>query len=177
MALNDTPLFDEALLRNLTVDNGVISESNMNGLLLRPLCTRDYDKGFMNTLAQLTDVGDVSPEMFIDRFEEMKRLGNHYVVVVENTQTGSVVATALLILERKFIHACTTRGRVEDVVVCNSVRGKGLGKLLISTLTVLAEKLGCYKVTLECRPAKVPFYERFGYNVSEELYMQYRFGH
>uniref|UniRef100_UPI00358E369A glucosamine 6-phosphate N-acetyltransferase-like n=1 Tax=Myxine glutinosa TaxID=7769 RepID=UPI00358E369A len=176
MALNDTPLFDEVLLRNLPVDE-VISEPNMDGRRLRPLCTRDFDRGFMKTLAQLTDVGDVSPETFIDRFEEMKRLGNHYVVVVEDTDNGSVVATALLILERKFIHACTTRGRVEDVVVCNSVRGKGLGKLLVSTLTLLAERLGCYKVTLECKPAISSFYERLGYTVSEELYMQRRFGH
>ena len=37
---------------------------------------------------------------------------------------------------------------VQDVVVSSSHRGKQLGKLVVSLASVLAARLGCYKVTL-----------------------------
>ena len=36
---------------------------------------------------------------------------------------------------------------VQDVVVSSSHRGKQLGKLVVSLASVLAARLGCYKVT------------------------------
>ena len=39
---------------------------------------------------------------------------------------------------------------VQDVVVSSSHRGKQLGKLVVSLASVLAARLGCYKVTLNC---------------------------
>uniref|UniRef100_A0A673GFY7 Glucosamine 6-phosphate N-acetyltransferase n=2 Tax=Sinocyclocheilus rhinocerous TaxID=307959 RepID=A0A673GFY7_9TELE len=109
-------------------------------------------------------------------FEHMKKSGDYYVIVVEDTNLGQIVATATLIIEHKFIHACAKRGRVEEVVVSDVCRGKQLGKLLVSTLTLLSKKLQCYKVTLECAPKNVEFYKKFGYSASDETYMQCRFG-
>ena len=39
---------------------------------------------------------------------------------------------------------------VQDVVVSSSHRGKQLGKLVVSLASVLAARLGCYKVTHNC---------------------------
>ena len=36
----------------------------------------------------------------------MKTTGDYYVVVVEDTNLGQIVATATLITEHKFIHSC-----------------------------------------------------------------------
>jgi len=36
----------------------------------------------------------------------MKKSGDYYVIVVEDTNLGQIVATATLIIEHKFIHAC-----------------------------------------------------------------------
>lgn len=46
---------------------------------------------------------------------------------------------------------------------------------LVSALTLLSKKLNCYKVTLECSDKNVAFYQKFGYNSSNETYMQFRF--
>lgn len=46
---------------------------------------------------------------------------------------------------------------------------------LVSTLTLLSKKLNCYKITLECAPKNVAFYQKFGYTASDETYMQCRF--
>lgn len=46
---------------------------------------------------------------------------------------------------------------------------------LVSALTLLSKKLNCYKITLECAPKNVAFYQKFGYGASDETYMQCRF--
>lgn len=46
---------------------------------------------------------------------------------------------------------------------------------LVSALTLLSKKLNCYKITLECAPKNVAFYQKFGYSASDETYMQCRF--
>lgn len=105
----------------------------------------------------------------------MKKSGDYFVVVVEDTELGQIVATATLITEHKFIHSCAKRGRMEELVVIDECRGKQLGKLLVTTLMLLSKKLDCYKITLECAPKNVMFYEKFGYKASDETYMQCRF--
>ncbi|XP_039597217.1 glucosamine 6-phosphate N-acetyltransferase [Polypterus senegalus] len=182
MILDQTPLFDPALLHQLDWKENIVSFSPEisptqpgEGLLLRPLCTADFNKGFFKVLSQLTKAGDVTPEQFIKKFEHMKKTGDYYVVVVEDVNIGTIIATATLIIEHKFIHSCAKRGRIEEVVVTDECRGKQLGKLLVSTLTLMSKKLNCYKITLECLPKNVAFYEKFGYCTSAEAYMQHRF--
>ncbi|XP_042300946.1 glucosamine 6-phosphate N-acetyltransferase isoform X1 [Sceloporus undulatus] len=179
---SSTPMYDPQLLQeldwsqNTATFSPAISPANPgDGLVLRPLCAADINRGFLKVLSQLTETGVVSPEQFIKTFERMKSAGDYYVTVVEDTNLGEIVATATLIIEHKFTHSCAKRGRIEDVVVSGECRGKQLGKLLMSTLTLLSKRLNCYKITLECLPKNVPFYEKFGYSVSEENYMYQRF--
>jgi glucosamine-phosphate N-acetyltransferase len=51
----------------------------------------------------------------------------YYVCVIE--RNARIVATASLVLEWKFIHSAGFRGRIEDVVVDESDRGKRLGNV------------------------------------------------
>lgn len=57
------------------------------GLVLRPLQLTDYDKDYVKLLAQLTTVGNISQEMFEDRFRELQKARpfGYYTIVVENT--------------------------------------------------------------------------------------------
>ncbi|XP_026781880.1 glucosamine 6-phosphate N-acetyltransferase [Pangasianodon hypophthalmus] len=182
MLLDETPLFDPSLLQELDWSSSKVSFSPPisplepgDGLVLRPLRPADLDRGLYKVLSQLTVAGDVTKEQFKANFEHMKKTGDYYVIVVEDTNVGQIVATAMLIVEHKFIHACAKRGRVEEVVVSDVCRGKQLGKLLVATLTLLSKKLQCYKITLECAQKNVEFYKKLGYTPSEETYMQCRF--
>lgn len=65
------------------------------------------------------------------RFAQMKRSGDYFVTVVEDTRKHEIIGAATLVLEHKFIHGCATRGRLEDVVVNDTYRGKQLGKLYV----------------------------------------------
>ncbi|XP_029702321.1 glucosamine 6-phosphate N-acetyltransferase isoform X2 [Takifugu rubripes] len=136
MLLDETPLFDPSLLQDLDWSSSTVSFSPPispscpgEGLVLRPLCTADFNRGFFKVLAELTQTGDVTAEQFLKKFEHMKKTGDYYIIVVEDTNLGEIVATATLITEHKYIHACAKRGRVEEVVVSNVCRGKQLGKL------------------------------------------------
>lgn len=135
-----------------------------DGLLVRPLQRSDYDKGFLTLLGQLTEVGDISREAFLKRYEAMAGCQNtYYPVVVEDEVKGQVIGAATLVIEQKFIHNCAVRGRLEDVVVSDDYRGKQLGKLLIAVITLLAKRLNCYKITLDCKDVMIPFYSKMGY--------------
>uniref|UniRef100_A0A8D8SX10 Glucosamine 6-phosphate N-acetyltransferase n=1 Tax=Cacopsylla melanoneura TaxID=428564 RepID=A0A8D8SX10_9HEMI len=103
----------------------------------------------------------------------MKESGEYFVSVIEDTRTQQVVGTATLVLEQKFIHECALKGKIEDVVVDNTYRGKELGKLLIAILVKLAKHFKCYKLALDCADHMIPFYETFGFEKKHNLMLNY----
>ena len=117
--------------------------------MLRPLCLEDYDRGYLSLLSQLTSVGEISREEWEARWHQLRDSNStYYVIVLEDRSLARVVGAATLVRERKFIHSCGSVGRLEDVVVSDDYRGKQLGKLLVTTASLLAVKLGCYKVNI-----------------------------
>jgi hypothetical protein len=87
----------------------------------------------------------------------------YFVVVVEDTSRNVVVGTATLVLEQKFIRGASVAGHVEDVVTDKSVRGRGIGKVLMEALLSLSRHFHCYKTVLDCDEKNVPFYAQFGF--------------
>ena len=181
-----TFLFDPSLLKDLDLSEfGIKFEPGFSltkpydSIVVRPLEREDYEKGFPKILTHLTNVGSVSEEMFEKQFDLLKSADGYYPIVVEDTAgnkgNGEIVGTATLEIEKKIIHSCASRGRIEDVVVNPSYRGRKLGKILVGTLTLLSKKLKCYKTTLECKDDNIPFYNVFGYKKDSEKYMQLRF--
>ncbi|KAJ2778810.1 Glucosamine-phosphate N-acetyltransferase-like protein [Coemansia javaensis] len=144
------------------------------GHVLRPLELTDYRKGYTECLANLTVVGEVTEQMFADSFEEMRRAGGYFVVVVEDLGAQRVVATGTLVVEQKFLRGCGRVGHIEDIVVAKGQEGKGLGKTIIASLLAVAESVGCYKSILDCDESNVRFYEKCGLvrkGVQMALYM------
>ncbi|XP_049266948.1 probable glucosamine 6-phosphate N-acetyltransferase isoform X3 [Rhipicephalus sanguineus] len=141
----DTLLFDPKLLESLDTVEGIAVELPATELPLRvrPLSSGDYDRG---------------------KFRAMKAApGTYYVTVIEDADRGAVVASATLFTELKFIRGLATRGHIEDVVVSSEYRGRNLGKLLIQTLVRLGKRLGCYRLTLDCKDTVVKFYANNGF--------------
>lgn len=183
--LSSEPLYSPELLQKLDFsqsktkfDPPISPIEPGEALIVRPLCPADYDKGFVKLLGQLTKVGNVSRDQFLRCYTTMKACPNTYfVTVIEDTSTNQIVGSATLVVEQKFIHECALRGRVEDVVVSSNYRGKQLGKLIIVTVTLLAQHLSCYKITLDCKDNMIPFYTRLGYMLEpgNSNHMQIRF--
>jgi phosphoacetylglucosamine mutase len=136
-------------------------EKNNVRLEIGHLSTYDYESNYLYLLKQLTTI---EPENIskcdFDRF--VKSLDkNHIVLVIRDQETKMVVGSITVLIEQKLIHDLGKVAHIEDVVVDESMRGYGLGKVLLTQ----AEKVcvGCYKVILDCSDQNVPFYEKCGY--------------
>lgn len=75
-------------------------------LVVRPLQEGDYDRGFLQLLSQLTGVGEISRSQFLSQFHRMKTGGDYFVTVIEDARTRSIIGSATLVIEHKFIHDC-----------------------------------------------------------------------
>ena len=58
-------------------------------------------------------------------------------------------------------------GHIEDIVTHSEYRGMNLGKLVIETLKFIGEKVGCYKIILDCSEQNKAFYEKCGFKSKE----------
>lgn len=176
-------LFNDEPLRKLdcsecsfSKEHGLCYPEVGKALRARPLERSDYGKGYLDLLTQLTKVGSYSKLKYESHFDAMKQMtGCHYIVVVEDTEIAKVVASATLVVEKKFIHGAVNRGRIEDVVVDKDYRNLHLGSFLLELLTVLSRELGCYKVTLDCKPEMEGFYKKSGYLNEGQLFLTKRF--
>lgn len=179
----DHVLFNPSLLTSINQEDlttyqthGISHLSPGPSLTVRPLEITDFDKQYCELLSQLTRVGSIDKARFEAQFRSVKKCpGVQYIVVIEDNQCDCIIATASLIVERKFIHSVTLRGRIEDVVVHKDYRGKHLASLLVELMNHLGKSLGCYKLSLDCKPHLTGFYSKFGYNQETALYMVQRF--
>uniref|UniRef100_A0A0N5BXI4 Glucosamine 6-phosphate N-acetyltransferase n=1 Tax=Strongyloides papillosus TaxID=174720 RepID=A0A0N5BXI4_STREA len=158
----DYYLFSEDLLM------GHIKDDIPEGFKLRPLHIKDYEKGYLELLEQLTTVGDVTEAEWIKRFNSMKAKDDgipqsYYIVVLEDLTTQKIVGSVTLVIEFKFIHHAGSRGRIEDVVTDKNYRGRHISQILNRTMVSLAKDIGVYKLSLECKDTLIGFYEKFGF--------------
>ncbi|VVC45943.1 Acyl-CoA N-acyltransferase,GNAT domain [Cinara cedri] len=163
MALENS-IFDPELLKNSYTDELIMGMKDFYKFKLRPLCATDMNKRYVELLSQLTSTGHITEQMFLNKFYEMKNnVGTYYITVIEDTQINVIVASGSLVLEKKFIHSCGQRGRIEDVIVDDLYRGKGFGKLIVQNLIALSRILNCYKISLECKDTNVNWYSSMGF--------------
>lgn len=125
---------------------------------IRPLQSSDFSNGFLETLDSLRPTGLTADEAY-DVFQN--RPWNIRTFVVE--AGGRVVATATLVVEKKFIHRGGVCGHIEDVATHPDHRNKGYATSLLQHIIAEAKKEGCYKVILDCAQNLVGFYERVGF--------------
>ena len=95
----------------------IFEPKEMDGLVLRTLRPDDYNAGFCELLGQLTTMGEIPFEFFERRMHEIEASKRQYMLVIEDTETGQIVATGTLLIERKFIHQAGLAGHIEDVGV------------------------------------------------------------
>lgn len=128
--------------------------------MFRKIHIADYENKYISLLEQLTNVGDISKETFINFVNNLT--DNHQVWIYEDNITHKILATGTLIKEQKLINGFSKYAQIEDVVVDEKFRNTGLGKLLIKKL--VEEANDCYRVNLLCRDELVLFYEKCGFH-------------
>ena len=133
----------------------------------RRLERSDYDKGYLELLGQLTEVGNVTRSQFNVAFDTMKLNPLNATFVIEDKSKELIIGCITVLIEQKFTHQCSRVGHIEDVVTDSNYRGKGLGKLIVDYAVNYGKQNGCYKVILDCSDKNVPFYQRCGFQKKE----------
>lgn len=132
-------------------------------MIFRKLQSTDYERGYLDLLKQLTVVGTVTKEHFLNTFLHIKANNYHNIYVIEINE--KIIACGTLLIEPKFIHECGFVGHIEDIVVSKEYRGQNIGKKMIRFLTKNAQKGKCYKVLLNCKGECIDFYKKCDYDV------------
>ncbi|CAM8959540.1 unnamed protein product [Rhodiola kirilowii] len=139
-----------------------------SAIRIRRLEIHDKRKGFMELLQQLSICDAVSDKDFEDRFQELSRCGDdHVICVIEDLESGKIVGTGSVFIEKKFLRNCGKVGHIEDVMVDGNARGMQLGMRVVEFLTEHARSVGCYKVILDCSDENVLFYDKCGFRRKE----------
>lgn len=140
-----------------------------DNLHMRPLKRDDFTRNYLGLLAQLTKVGDISQEQFTKRFDQMAACKNTYFTfVIVDTEKNEIAGTITHVYEQKFFRNTGARGRIEDVVVHESYRGRKLSKILLDVASQLSKELGCYKLSLECFDDLKKLYCQFGFKLEDK---------
>jgi len=124
--------------------------------MLRHLQLEDYNKGYIELLSQLSEIGNITYEEFKFFYEKLNE--DHLILVIE--KDDKIVSTGTLLIENKLIHNCGKVGHIEDIVTDKDYRGQKLAPQLIFFLKKLAKQNNCYKVILNCKYEYKLFYER-----------------
>ena len=140
---------------------------------IRRLQANDYEKGFVDLLKQLTVAPKMTKKRFVKRWHQMRE-GPEFCYVLENEEKTKILATATLMVERKFGRNLGLSGHVEDVVVDEEARDSGLGKVMIDAMSIISRNhVKCYKTILDCSAENVQFYEKCGFAPKEVQMAKY----
>ncbi len=144
-------------------------QSLPDGYVLRQIESRDYDKDIFGLLSQLTSAPQISQE----DFNEIIRSPQSEFIVVDYLPASKIVATVRINFERKLIRGGAKVCHLEDFVVDESHRCKGLGKILIEHVKKRAQEAKCYKLIGICSDEMAPYYQKIGFTCNNRNFSQY----
>jgi len=84
--------------------------------------------------------------------------------IAQDPYSNKIIGCGTIIIEPKFIHKCGSVAHIEDVCINPEYRSKGYGKKLIQLLIDISKNNNCYKVILNCNDENKSFYEKCGFN-------------
>lgn len=82
---------------------------------------------------------------------------------------GAIVGTVTLVVVPNLTHVAKPWAQVENMVVEEGLRGRGLGRALLDRCVALATGFGCYKLQLQSANQRLEahqFYQGFGFQPS-----------
>lgn len=123
----------------------------------------DYDRGFIDVLSHLTNVGRWDPKKWKQHFARYEEDDRRLTVVAHCAAPDLIVGTASMILEEKFIHGGRLLAHLEDVVVLPTSRRQNVATTLVQTLVDWARNREVYKIRLTCKAENVTVYESMGF--------------
>jgi glucosamine-phosphate N-acetyltransferase len=122
---------------------------------------------YIKLLSLLTNVQQMSNEDFINKINEISKIGTIIICYTYNLKENKIIiiGTGTIIYEPKIIHGCKYVGHIEDIVIDNIYRSNGIAKNILNKLIDTAKTKNCYKVILDCSNDVLNFYEKIGFEL------------
>jgi glucosamine-phosphate N-acetyltransferase len=139
---------------------------------IRKIELNDYYKGYFDLLSQLTFSNKVEFEIWENQLNQVNNNPYHNIFVIEHK--NKIIGSITLLIELKIIRGVSKVSHIEDVIISNEYRGKGLAKKLIEYCINLSKLNKCYKIILNCDEKLFKFYSKFGFekkNIEMSLYL------
>jgi len=127
---------------------------------IRQLEKKDFQKGFLESLSHLFDVG-LTPKESEKIYERIKDNPAYRIFVAEFEK--EIVGVVTLLIEQKFILEGAKFGYLEDLAVRVGFERRGIGKSLIEAVINEAKKEDCRLIRLDCNDDVAPLYEKCGF--------------
>lgn len=136
-----------------------------------------YYNQLFDILQQLTDAPKISYRMLVLFIKNLPFNQNIYVYKVLKSSPYDdkiapcyeIVGTITLIIEQKLIHGGSKCGHIEDLVVHEKWRSKGIAQELLIFAKDICRCVGCYKVILDCHEKLEGFYKKNGFAVGGQM--------
>ena len=119
--------------------------------------------------------GAIPLEMAESSFSQAMQSGVIYFVAVEDEK---IIGSLYIAIIPNITKQCASIGFIENVVVAEKYRRKGIGKSLIEAAVQTAKDKGCYKVILSSnikRTEAHKFYESIGFDGNSKRTFEIRF--
>ena len=117
---------------------------------------KNHYEHIFDLLSELT----ISPKLNYNNYINIidKLTENHmiYVYEIDNIPVGIIT----LIIEQKLIHDGKCVGHIEDLVVNNNYKGKGIATKLLNYCINKCKDKNCYKIILDCKDELKLFYNK-----------------
>lgn len=158
----------------------------MESYNIRPIVSSDYANNYLSLLEQDFSINPNSislsdftscvnnlhdyHQIFViatELHKEEAAIGDNIPNVNNTNNVQTIIGSVTIFIETKLIHNFGKVAHVEDVIVDNTCRGKGLGKMLVQNCIDYAQKHDCYKIILNCSDENIPFYEKCGFSKKE----------
>ena len=99
---------------------------------IREIEINDYYKKYFDLLSQLTYAENVEFKKWEKQIQKIRENPYHHIFVIEDK--GKIIASITLLVEVKIIRNLGNIAHIEDLVVSNEYRGKGLASKLLEHL-------------------------------------------
>jgi glucosamine-phosphate N-acetyltransferase len=122
----------------------------------------DYRKGHLLLYKQSFQIEpyEINFHDYI-RFIENQKKNNYHIFVCEEKE--KIIASASCFIETKLLHNFGKVAHIEDLIVDENIRNRGLGKKIINHCIHFARENRCYKIILNCNDNNVKFYEKYNF--------------
>ncbi len=121
---------------------------------------------YLLLLSNLTSTEYIETKLFKENVEKISQIGTIIVGVIQDCSNNlEIVASGTIIIEPKIIRGGKNVGHIEDIVVANHMRGKGVSQKILDMLRFIAREKNCYKIILDCEKEVKNVYIKNGFEV------------